>query len=63
MPKFICKCSNIINCSNIPNENEYHLISDVEVDGYGKQVNLVEFTLNSTMVLSCRNPRRWGKNS
>ncbi len=53
MPKFICKCSKVINCSNIPNEHEYHLISDVKLDTYKEKISLFEFSLDTTIVLSC----------
>ena len=41
MAKFVCLCGTIIRTSgNIPNENEWKLISDVEFDKYSGQVDV-----------------------
>lgn len=34
MPKYICKCSNIICLSSIPNSNELLLIEDEKFEKY-----------------------------
>ncbi len=54
MAKFVCLCGTIIRTSgNIPNENEWKLISDVEFDKYSGQVDVEKLYLAGTIAFRC----------
>lgn len=67
MPKFACKCGQVINLSNIPNNFEMLMISDKSIDeitpdSYSTQSNTSNFLDllydNSTSVIFCDNCER-----
>ena len=42
MPKIKCKCGNIISFGEIPNPNEWLIISDKEYDSFSTTINMDE---------------------
>ena len=58
MPKVLCKCGNIINCSEIPNSNELLVISDVEYNKYSGTIDAEYLYRNMKTILVCNNCNR-----
>ncbi len=58
MPKFICKCGNIINLSGIPNPHELLVITDTSYDKFSGNINTEELYKQMTIVLNCNNCNR-----
>lgn len=53
MPKIRCNCDNIISYSQVPNPNEWLMISDVEYDSYDSGTSLGELYGNMKSILKC----------
>lgn len=58
MPKFVCKCENIISVNEIPNPNEWLTISDVEYDRYSGVINSEELYKDMKIILKCNKCER-----
>jgi len=53
MPKIKCKCDNFISYSEIPNPNEYLVISDVAFDKYDEQIEREKLYTEMKSILCC----------
>jgi hypothetical protein len=54
MAKFACVCGTVISTSgNIPNENEWKLLSDVEFDKYSGQIDVEVLYQSATIAFRC----------
>jgi len=53
MPKIRCKCDNIISYSEIPNPNEYLIISDVAYDKFDEKIGWEELRDEMKSILYC----------
>lgn len=54
MAKFVCVCGTVIRTSgNIPNENEWKLLSDVDFDKYSGLVDAEELYRAGTIAFRC----------
>jgi hypothetical protein len=58
MPKVLCSCDNVINCSEIPCEDEYLLISEVEYDKLPHPLDSGELVKLATLVVRCPSCQR-----
>jgi len=58
MPKIRCKCDNFISYSQIPNPNDYLIISDVAFDKYDEQIDWEKLYTEMKSVLRCD---LWGR--
>lgn len=58
MPGIECKCGNIIKSGEIPNPNEWLLISDVEYDKYSGEIDSEELYQEMKSMLICKQCRR-----
>lgn len=58
MPKVSCKCGNVISLSEIPNPNEYLIISDNEFDSYPDLINHDGLYQNMKHILECNACKR-----
>lgn len=60
MPKIICKCDNIISMGEIPNPDEWLLISDVEYDKFAGEIDTEALYMQMKGMLKCnRCGRLW----
>lgn len=55
MPKFKCKCENIIDLSQIPSPPELLLISDVDFEKYWEKFDVEQLYNEMTIVVKCDN--------
>ncbi|NVB80362.1 MAG: hypothetical protein HOV81_18355 [Kofleriaceae bacterium] len=53
MPKFLCKCDEVINLSVIPSPNEWRIMSDTKLDTFSDQVDVEEIYLATDSMLRC----------
>ena len=54
MAKFLCVCGTVIRTSgNIPNENQWQLMSDVDFDSFQGMVDVEAIYLACTVVFRC----------
>jgi hypothetical protein len=54
MAKFVCVCGTIIRTSgDVPNRNEWKLLSDVDFDRYSGRVDVEELYLAGTIAFRC----------
>ena len=59
MAKFNCKCGNTISTSGqIPNPNEWLMISDVEYDSLDSKITLEELYLKTKSLFVCDKCKR-----
>ena len=54
MPGFKCKCDNIIKTGEIPNPNEWLIMSDVEYDEFSGMVDTEELYMRMKSMLVCK---------
>lgn len=55
MPKFLCKCGEVVSYSEIPNPVEYLFISDVEYDQFQRTLDAEELYNKMKSILQCKN--------
>lgn len=53
MPKYICKCSNVICLSSIPNSNELLLIEDEKFEKYFENFDPIDLYQEMILTLLC----------
>ena len=53
MPKLLCKCGNVIKANDIPNPNQYMIISDTDFEKYSEVKDLYDLYIKMTIVLKC----------
>ncbi|HLO87733.1 MAG TPA: hypothetical protein VK203_22380 [Nostocaceae cyanobacterium] len=53
MPGIKCKCGNVIKTGEIPNPNEWLIISDVDYDLYSGSINSEELYKEMKSMLIC----------
>lgn len=58
MPGILCKCGNIIKTGEIPNPNEWLLISDVEYDKYSGSIDSEDLYVEMKRILVCNQCKR-----
>ncbi|WP_379967967.1 hypothetical protein [Epilithonimonas sp. UC225_85] len=58
MPKYICKCGNIINLSDIPSPNQLLLIEDRDYDKYFGDIDAEKLHHDMSLVVRCVNCKR-----
>ena len=60
MPKFLCKCGDVIRYSDIPSPNEWLVISDVNFDSFEDQIDREKLYDEMKSILRCKNcDRLW----
>lgn len=55
MPKMTCKCGYIINYSQIPSENDWLFISEIEYDKFQGKVDSEEIYRSMRLMRRCTN--------
>jgi hypothetical protein len=58
MPKIICKCGEILSCSQIPSNIEYKFMSDVEFDSYTGTIDVENLYDRMKSFIQCSNCSR-----
>ena len=58
MPKFICKCGNVIDLGEIPSPNQFLIISDIEYDKFSGMIDAEELYGKMKIVVNCNTCRR-----
>lgn len=58
MPKYICKCKNVINLSDIPSVNQLLMIEDVDFDKYFDEINAIHLHQEMMLVVRCDKCKR-----
>jgi hypothetical protein len=53
MPKIRCICDNVISLSGIPSENQWMIISDVELEKLGDEIELDTLYQKMDIVAKC----------
>ncbi len=53
MPNIKCTCGNIIKAGQIPNPNEWLIISDVEYDNYSGKIDAEKLYKDMKTLLKC----------
>lgn len=53
MPSYLCRCNTWIDYTDIPSENSYHLVKDVDVEVEDEIVTNYASWLKATQVLCC----------
>ena len=54
MPGIKCKCGNVIKTGEIPNPNEWLIISDVDYDAYSGNIDSEELYKEMKSMLVCK---------
>ncbi len=58
MPGIQCKCGNIIKSNEIPNSNEWLIISDVDYDRYSGKIDAEELYKEMKKLVICQKCKR-----
>jgi hypothetical protein len=58
MPSIKCKCGSFVNFSEIPNPNEWVIISDIEFDSFPNNLNKDELYRQMKSMLVCPTCKR-----
>ena len=58
MPKFRCKCGNVIPLGEVPSPNQYMMISDIDYDKYQGLIDAEELYLKMCIVAKCSSCKR-----
>lgn len=58
MPKYICKCGNVIDLSDIPNSNQILMIEDVNFDKYFDNFNPIDLHQEMILTIRCNECKR-----
>jgi hypothetical protein len=58
MPNMPCKCGHVIGFGEIPNPNEWNMISDVEYDRFSGKIDAEELYRSMKSLLICANCKR-----
>lgn len=58
MPNLPCKCGHVIGLGEIPNPNEWNMISDVEYDRFSGKIDAEELYRLMKSFLVCANCQR-----
>ncbi|PDS23997.1 hypothetical protein [Flavobacterium branchiophilum] len=58
MPKYICKCGNLINLSDIPSPNQLLMIEDVDYDKFFEKIDAEELYDEMMLVVRCDTCKR-----
>lgn len=53
MPKEVCKCGNVISLGEIPNPNEWLIISDVDFDKFSGNIDSDKIFRSAISMLQC----------
>lgn len=53
MPKYICKCGNPINLSDIPSPNQLMMIEDVDYDKFFEKIDAEQLYREMILAVRC----------
>jgi hypothetical protein len=58
MPSIACRCGEVLKFGEIPNSIEFLFISDVQFDGFGRNIDSESLYRSMRSILCCPNCRR-----
>lgn len=53
MPKFICKCNNVIDLSGIPSKHQFLFVADAEYDKFKGDINTDDLYARMQIFIEC----------